>query len=66
MQVIYMGYNFKAARFHGELLISIYRKMNRNFEDDGTWSWWLKDQINELDQEIAAAHITQRKDDHCW
>lgn len=49
-------YNFKEARTRRGLLVQMYREMKRTHEDNGTWSWWLLGQIEELDYEIAEAH----------
>lgn len=49
-------YDFKTALTHRGHLVSLYRRLKRQFEDDGSWSWWLKQQIEEIDQELAEAH----------
>lgn len=61
-----MGYDFKAARARIEQLRHLYRRMLHIQEQDGTWDWWIRKEIQQLESEIAAAQIkmTAGQGDH--
>lgn len=49
-------YDFKAARCRIEELKLIYRQNKHLQKEDGTWDWWIKSQIVELETEVQEAH----------
>ncbi|MCR8635772.1 hypothetical protein [Paenibacillus radicis (ex Xue et al. 2023)] len=56
-----MAYDYKSARERRKELVTIYRILKRHLIDDGTWSWWLFGQIEEIDNEIAGAHCLDKQ-----
>ena len=51
-----MQYDFKAVRQRIEELKGIYRRMAQTEVKDGSWDWWLKREITELERQIKEAH----------
>ncbi|MBH0331950.1 hypothetical protein ABH14_19690 [Brevibacillus brevis] len=54
-----MRYDFDSASKRIAELWSIYRSL-RNQPADGTWDWWIVNEVNELEKEMATA----RNSDH--
>lgn len=54
-----MPYDFKAARDRQKELINMYRTLNHIKNQDGTWDWWIRAEIAEIDQEINQVHESQ-------
>ena len=50
-----MSYDFQAARQRVMELTSFYRRMMHIADPNGTWDWWLRKEIEELEAEIAEA-----------
>ncbi|MEK8133127.1 hypothetical protein WMW72_35215 [Paenibacillus filicis] len=51
-----MRYDFEKAKRHREQLVNDYRLLKHVQDPDGTWDWWIKQQIAEIDRERIEAH----------
>ncbi|MFD2089613.1 hypothetical protein [Brevibacillus brevis] len=49
-----MKYDFDSAITRIAKLWSIYRSL-RHQPADGTWDWWIVNEVNELEKEMATA-----------
>lgn len=61
------SFDFQASRHRIEELKMMYRKMKHSNQCNGSWDWWIKKQIKELEQEIDEAHkkrMTVGQDGH--
>lgn len=48
--------NLKTTRQHIDHLKIIYRRLKHTHTTDGTWDWWLRREIEDMEQEIANEH----------
>lgn len=51
-----MKYNFREARNRVEELKRMYRRLAHVQVKDGTWDWFLRREIEDLERDIKSAH----------